>query len=135
MTQNAFLRFEQISTFGIITQELTKIKGKYRALVFTKNNSQSTWKADLDYSTACLYIFAIYQIVLYSSSYPIFDLDTWEPLYPIGDDMAVDASGHFKMRMNGGMAMDLDTLEMQFTTPWDIEDSDSWEHSVSQSFY
>ena len=49
---------------------------------------------------------------------PVFDLDSWEPMFPIGDDMAVDSKGHFKLRMGDGMAMDMDTGEVSFTTPW-----------------
>ena len=49
---------------------------------------------------------------------PIFNLDNWEPMFPINGDMAVDSQGHFKMRMGDGLAMDMDTGEMHFTTPW-----------------
>ena len=49
---------------------------------------------------------------------PIFKLDDWEPLFPIDRDTAVDANGHFKVRMGDNMALDPDTGEMDFTTPW-----------------
>lgn len=64
-------------------------------------------------------------------SNPIFDLDKWEPMFPIGNGMAVDSEGNFKIRMGDSMAMDMDTGELSFTTPWeastdlsDFSDSD-----------
>lgn len=53
---------------------------------------------------------------------PIFDLDNWEPMFKISDDVAVDSKGNFKMRMGENMAMDMDTGKMQFTTPWQSDD-------------
>ena len=52
---------------------------------------------------------------------PIFDLDSWEPMFKISDDMAVDSKGNFKMRMNDNMVMDMDTGKMRFTTPWESD--------------
>lgn len=54
---------------------------------------------------------------------PIFPLDTWEPCFPVDENVAVDLNGHFKMRVGENMAMDMDTGEMHFTTPWPSEDS------------
>lgn len=55
---------------------------------------------------------------------PIFKLDNWEPMFPAGDDMAVDEKGHFNVRMGDNMALDLDTGEMSFTTSWDAGDDE-----------
>ena len=61
-------------------------------------------------------------------SNPIFDLDSWEPMFKRSDTMAVDSKGKFSLRMGDQLAMDTDTGEMHFTTPWDSdsagEDSD-----------
>ena len=56
---------------------------------------------------------------------PVFNLDSWEPMFPIDNDMAVDSQGRFIMRMGDGMAMDMDTGEMQFTTPWETGANDT----------
>ena len=55
---------------------------------------------------------------------PIFDLDTWEPMYKVSKDLRVDTKGSFSMRVGENMAMDLDTGKMHFTTPWEL-DNDS----------
>ena len=57
---------------------------------------------------------------------PIFDLDSWNPMFPIDDDTAVDSDGHFIKRMNDGMALDLDTGRMHFTTSWPEEEPDEF---------
>ena len=59
---------------------------------------------------------------------PIFDLDSWEPMFKISDDMAVDSKGNFKMRMDDNMVMDMDTGDVHFTTPWASsgDDGDDW---------
>jgi len=53
---------------------------------------------------------------------PIFDLDTWEPMFKVSKDLWVDTKGNFSMRMGENMAMDLDTGKMHFTTPWPSDD-------------
>ena len=53
---------------------------------------------------------------------PIFDIDSWNPMFRISDDMAVDMDGRFAVRMGDNMAMDWDTGEMHFTTPWGSSD-------------
>lgn len=53
---------------------------------------------------------------------PVFDIDNWEPMFKISKDMAVDRDGKFSIRMGDNMAMDMDTGEMHFTTPWDTGD-------------
>ena len=55
---------------------------------------------------------------------PIFDLDTWEPLFKVSKDLSVDTKGNFSMRRGENMAMDLDTGKMHFTTPWGSVDDD-----------
>lgn len=45
---------------------------------------------------------------------PIFDLDRFDPMFPISDSMAVDLNGHFKMRFSDNMAMDMDTRKIYF---------------------
>ena len=55
---------------------------------------------------------------------PIFDIDSFDPLFPISDDMAVDSNGHFKVRFSENMAMDMDTGEMHFITPWKNPDEE-----------
>ena len=58
-------------------------------------------------------------------SEPIFNVDNWDPLFPISDDMAVDSKGRFKVRISDNMAMDMDTGEMHFTTHWaEADESD-----------
>ena len=49
---------------------------------------------------------------------PVFNVDNWDPFFPISDDMTVDSKGRFKVRISDNMAMDMDTGEMHFTTPW-----------------
>ena len=49
---------------------------------------------------------------------PIFDLDSWEPLFRISENMVVDPKGKFYTRMNENMVMDLDTGNVRFITPW-----------------
>ena len=49
---------------------------------------------------------------------PVFDLDTWEPLFKVSEDLSVDSNGDFSMRMGKNMAMNLETGKMRFTTPW-----------------
>ena len=53
---------------------------------------------------------------------PIFNLDNWEPIFPISDGMAVDSKGNFKIRMGDNMAMDMDTGEVSFTSRWESPD-------------
>ncbi len=56
---------------------------------------------------------------------PIFDIDNWEPMFKISEDMAVDSKGNFSMRIGDNMVMDMDSGEMHFTTSWGSdEDSD-----------
>ncbi len=55
---------------------------------------------------------------------PIFDLDSWEPMFRVSDGLAIDAKGRFSMRMGENMAMDMETGELHFTTPWTSEDGD-----------
>ncbi len=55
---------------------------------------------------------------------PIFDFDSFDPMFPISDNMAVDMNGHFKMRFSDNMAMDMDTGKMHFTTNWSQPDAD-----------
>lgn len=52
---------------------------------------------------------------------PVFDLDTWEPLFKVSEDLSVDSNGDFSMRVDENMAMDLDTGKMRFTTPWESD--------------
>ena len=49
---------------------------------------------------------------------PIFDLDSWEPLFRINENMVVDLAGKYYTRMNENMVMDLDTGKLRFITPW-----------------
>ena len=49
---------------------------------------------------------------------PIFDLDSWEPLFRISENMVVDPKGKFYTRMNENTVMDLDTGNVRFITPW-----------------
>ena len=49
---------------------------------------------------------------------PIFDLDSWEPLLRVSENMVVDHKGKFYTRMNENMVMDLDTGKLRFITPW-----------------
>ena len=49
---------------------------------------------------------------------PIFDLDSWEPLFKLSDDVAVDAKGKLSLRMGENMVMDMESGSMRFTTPW-----------------
>lgn len=56
-------------------------------------------------------------------SNPIFGLDDWQPIFPVGNGLSVDLNGNFKMRMGDGLAMDLDSGDMMFTTPWGGGDS------------
>lgn len=51
-------------------------------------------------------------------SNPIFGLDDWQPIFPVDDNLGVDLNGSFKMRMGDGLAMDLDSGEIMFTTSW-----------------
>ncbi len=55
---------------------------------------------------------------------PIFDLDGWEPMFPVSDGLAVDAKGRLSMRMGENTAMDLETGKLRFTTPWPSGDGD-----------
>ena len=55
---------------------------------------------------------------------PVFPFDTWEPYFPVDKNIAVDAKGHFKMRVGEHMAMDVETGELHFTTPWPSDDKD-----------
>ena len=57
-------------------------------------------------------------------SNPIFDLDSWEPMFKLSDTMAVDSKGKFSVRMGDSLAMDIDTGEVHFTTPWGSEGTD-----------
>lgn len=54
---------------------------------------------------------------------PIFDLDSWDPMFKVSDDVAVDFEGRFSMRVGDNMAMDMDSGEVHFTTSWDSDDS------------
>ncbi|MCR5136692.1 MAG: hypothetical protein K6C12_06295 [Oscillospiraceae bacterium] len=49
---------------------------------------------------------------------PIFEFDTCDPLLPVSDSMAVGMNGHIRMRFSENMAMDMNTGEMHFTTPY-----------------
>ena len=49
---------------------------------------------------------------------PIFEADSFAPLFPVSDNMAMDLNGHFKVRLSDTVAMDMDSGEMRFTTPW-----------------
>lgn len=51
-------------------------------------------------------------------SKPIFDTDSWEPMFKISKDMAVDSKGRFSIRLDDNVAMDMDTGDLRFTTPW-----------------
>ena len=53
---------------------------------------------------------------------PVFDLEGWTPIFPIGGNMGVDLKGNVKMRIGNGLAVDLNTGKMQLTTPWDPAD-------------
>ena len=59
-------------------------------------------------------------------SNPVFDLDSWDPLFKVSDDMAVDMDGNWSVRIGDGLAMDMDTGDIHFTTSWSSDDSDSW---------
>ena len=54
---------------------------------------------------------------------PVFEIDNWEPLFPIDDETAVDADGHFRVRLDDGVVMDPDTGRISFTTPWHSGDA------------
>ncbi len=49
---------------------------------------------------------------------PIFDLDSWEPLFKLSEEVAVDAKGKLGLRMGENMVMDMESGNMRFTTPW-----------------
>ena len=49
---------------------------------------------------------------------PIFDLDSWEPLFKLSEEVAVDAKGKLVLRMGENMVMDMESGSMRFTTPW-----------------
>ena len=49
---------------------------------------------------------------------PIFDLDSWEPLFKLSENVAVDAKGKLGLRMGENMVMDMESGSMRFTTPW-----------------
>ena len=49
---------------------------------------------------------------------PIFDLDSWEPLFKLSEEVAVDAKGKLGLRMGENMVMDMESGSMRFTTPW-----------------
>lgn len=55
---------------------------------------------------------------------PIFEFDTCDPLLPVSDSMAVGMNGHIRMRFSENMAMDMNTGEMHFTTPWKLSDDE-----------
>ncbi len=55
---------------------------------------------------------------------PVFSFDTWEPYFPIDQNIAVDAKGQIKLRVSEHMAMDVETGELHFTTPWPSDDKD-----------
>ena len=57
-------------------------------------------------------------------SNPVFDLDSWDPLFKVSDDMAVDMDGNWSVRIGDGLAMDMDTGDIHFTTSWSSDDSD-----------
>jgi hypothetical protein len=56
-------------------------------------------------------------------SNPVFDLEGWTPIFPIGGNMGVDVKGNVKMRIGNGLAVDLKSGKMQLTTPWDMGDN------------
>ena len=56
---------------------------------------------------------------------PIFDLDSWEPMFPLSDDVAVDRKGAFSMRLGDNVVMDMETGETHFTTTWETQKGDS----------
>ena len=56
---------------------------------------------------------------------PVFDLDGWTPIFPIGRNMGIDVKGNVKMRIGNGLAVDLNTGKMQLTTPWDPADNNA----------
>ena len=56
---------------------------------------------------------------------PVFDLEGWTPIFPIGGNMGVDVKGNVKMRIGNGLAVDVNTGKMQLTTPWDTGDDKS----------
>ena len=49
---------------------------------------------------------------------PIFDLESWEPLFRVNENMVVDLAGKYYTRMKENMVMDLDTGKLRFITPW-----------------
>lgn len=49
---------------------------------------------------------------------PIFDLDSWEPLFKLSENVALDAKGKLGLRMGENMVMDMESGSMRFTTPW-----------------
>ena len=53
---------------------------------------------------------------------PIFDLDSWEPLFKLSEEVAVDAKGKLSLRMGENMVMDMESGSMRFTTPWTVPD-------------
>ena len=53
---------------------------------------------------------------------PVFDLEGFEPLFKVTENMAVDAKGNFVMRLGDNLAMDMDSGRMRFTTPWQADD-------------
>lgn len=55
-------------------------------------------------------------------SNPVFDLEGWTPIFPIGGNMGVDVKRNVKMRIGNGLAVDLNTGKMQLTTTWDTGD-------------
>ena len=53
---------------------------------------------------------------------PVYDLDSWDPIFKETDSMASDFKGKFYQRLDENTVMDMDTGEIHWTTPWSADD-------------
>ncbi len=52
----------------------------------------------------------------------IFDFENGGLIHTLSDQTAMDMDGHFMMRMNDNMVMDIDSGKLHFTSRWDTDE-------------
>lgn len=54
----------------------------------------------------------------------IWDIDDDNFIFELSNNMAMDSNGNMMMRMSDNTAMDIDSGDIHFTSPWNNEEND-----------
>lgn len=52
----------------------------------------------------------------------IFDYDDGDFIHTVSDSMAIDSDGNMMMRIGDHFALDMDSGDLHFISPWDDDD-------------